>query len=83
MDEDGHALTVSGFNTAWQKMMRQAIEAGVLPAEQRFGMHGLKHRGVTDTSGDKKRASGHVTDAMVHLYDHELPKVEPAGDNCS
>ena len=78
--EDGDPLTRRGFNTAWGRMMRAAVAAGVLTQDQRFGLHGLKHRGVTDTTGDKKKASGHKTDAMVHLYDHEVPVVEPARD---
>lgn len=73
--EDGEPLTRSGFNTAWQRMMRAAVRDGVLTEEERFGLHGLKHRGVTDTRGDKKLASGHKTDVMVNLYDHELPSV--------
>lgn len=80
--EDGGQLSREGFNTAWGRMMRAAVKDEVITAEQRFGLHGLKHRGVTDTSGDKKRASGHKTDAMAHLYDHELPQVEPAADPC-
>ncbi|MFC0677479.1 tyrosine recombinase XerC [Lysobacter korlensis] len=79
--EDGEPLTRSGFNTAWGRMMRQAVKDGVLAEEDRFGLHGLKHRGITDTKGNKKQASGHVTDAMLNVYDHELPRVEPAGDN--
>lgn len=78
--EDGEPLTRSGFNTAWQRMMRNAISNGLLSQEQRFALHGLKHRGVTDTKGDKKAASGHKTDAMVHLYDHELQRVGSTSD---
>ncbi|WP_426801004.1 site-specific integrase [Xanthomonas campestris] len=78
--EDGDPLTKSGFNTAWQRMMKNAMEDKVIAPEDRFAMHGLKHRGVTDTVGDKKLASGHKTDAMVHLYDHALPSVEPSAD---
>lgn len=78
--EDGEPLSRSGFNTAWQRMMRAAVRDGVLAEDERFGLHGLKHRGVTDTKGDKKLASGHKTDAMVMLYDHHLPAVEPASD---
>jgi len=78
--EDGESLTRSGFNTAWQRMMKNAIRDGVLAAEERFGLHGLKHRGVTDTMGDKKAASGHKTDSMVHLYDHSLPLVPATSD---
>lgn len=78
--EDGEPLSRRGFNTAWGRMMRAAVSDGVLTQNTRFGLHGLKHRGVTDTKGDKKKASGHKTDSMVHLYDHELPQVEPASD---
>jgi hypothetical protein len=49
--------------------------------EQRFTLHGLKHRGITDTKGkkaEKKEASGLKTDAMLDLYDHEVAVVEPA-----
>lgn len=83
VSEDGTRLTRAGFNTAWGKMMRAAVADGVLSDEDRFGLHGLKHRGVTDTRGttaDKQHASGHKTAAMAHLYDHEVPVVEPAAD---
>jgi integrase len=79
---DGTPLTKSGFDSAWQRMITGAIAVGVITEEQRFSMHGLKHRGVTDTPGnraDKQQASGHTTEAMVHRYDHELPRVQPAG----
>jgi len=78
--EDGEPLTRSGFNTAWQRMMRNAVETALISTEQRFALHGLKHRGVTDTKGDKKAASGHKTDAMVHVYDHYLPTIDPIGE---
>lgn len=77
--EDGEPLTRAGFNTAWGRLMRAAVRDGVITRPQRFGLHGLKHRGVTDTKGDKKRASGHKTDSMVELYNHEVPRVDPAG----
>ncbi len=75
--EDGDPLTRSGFNTAWQRMIRAAVRQGVIKPTERFALHGLKHRGVTDTIGNKKLASGHRTDSMVHLYDHSIPTVEP------
>jgi hypothetical protein len=40
-------------------------ETEVIAPEQRFTLHGLKHRGITDTKGkkaEKKEASGHKTD---------------------
>jgi hypothetical protein len=61
--------------------MAAAIADGVLGDEDRFGLHGLKHRGVTDTEGtraDKKQASGHKTDAMPGLYDQATPRVNAA-----
>lgn len=82
VSEDGCALSKSALNSAWRRAMAVAIEAGVIGADSRFGLHGLKHRGITDTPGrkaDKKAASGHKTDAMIELYDHELQVVDPAG----
>jgi len=82
VSEDGAALSKSALNSAWRRAMAEAIKAKVIVQEERFGLHGLKHRGVTDTKGtkaDKKLASGHKSDAMLQLYDHEIPVVEPAG----
>jgi len=80
--EDGAMLTRRAWDNGWGRLMRMAVDEGVITAEQRFGLHGLKHRGATDTAGTyevKKQATGHKTDAMVHLYDHDVPTVEPAG----
>lgn len=79
VSEDGERLTGAGWQTAWGRMMRNAVKDGVLTPEERFGLHSLKHRGVTDTKGDKKEASGHKTDAMMHVYDHSLPTVDESG----
>lgn len=68
------------MKTAWQRLITAAIEAGVIPEEERFTLHGLKHRGITDTRGTrahKQDAAGHVTPQMTHRYDHELQLVEP------
>lgn len=84
VSEDGTILTRSGWNTSWSKLMRAAIDQGVITKDQRFGLHGLKHRGITDTTGtrsEKKDAGGHVTDTMAALYNHAVPLVEPADDN--
>lgn len=81
VSEDGSPLTRSGFNTSWQRMMKNAVSDYILDEKDRFALHGLKHRGVTDTPGDKKLASGHKTQAMAHLYDHSLPRVDASDDN--
>ena len=74
-------LSSGGISGAWKQLMRLAVEKGVITPEQRFTLHGLKHRGVTDTQGSrrvKQIASGHQTEAMVQLYDHDVPVVAPA-----
>jgi len=78
--EDGGALSKSGWHSTWQRLMRAAMAAGIITEQERFGLHSLKHRGVTDSQGDKKRNSGHKTDAMLHVYDHEVPEVDAAQD---
>ncbi len=78
--EDGGPLTKSGFDTAWQRMMRQAVKAGVITEEERFGLHAMKHRGITDTKGnkkDKQTAAGHKSERMTDIYDHDVPVIEP------
>lgn len=81
LDAEGNPEDRTTLDSAWQRFMRLAIKDGVLTKEQRFTLHGLKHRGVTDTEGGKaerKEASGHKTDAMAQLYDHNVPVVQPA-----
>lgn len=80
--EDGEPLTRSGFDSAWQRLMRAASappeKGGIIPKEDRFGLHAMKHRGITDTKGtlkDKQTAGGHKSEAMTHLYDHSVPEV--------
>ncbi|MCK1793098.1 site-specific integrase [Pseudomonas violetae] len=75
----GTALSKSGLDTAWQRFMTKAIEAGVLLEEQRYGLHDLKRRGITDTPGnraDKQQASGHRDESMLDIYDLSLPLVD-------
>ncbi|AGZ37605.1 MAG: site-specific integrase [Pseudomonas sp.] len=77
----GTALSKSGLDTAWQRFMAKAIEAGVLLEEQRYGLHDLKRRGITDTPGtraDKQQASGHRNESMLDIYDLGLPLVNPS-----
>lgn len=78
----GTPLTKSGLDTAWQRLITKAIAAKVITEEQHFSMHGLKHRGITDTKGnrkDKQTASGHKNEQTLDRYDHELPTADAAG----
>lgn len=77
----GGALQKSSLDTAWQRFITKAIEAEVITAEERFGLHDLKRRGITDTPGtraDKQLASGHRDGAMLDVYDLSLPLVDPS-----
>ncbi|GAA0721628.1 integrase [Dokdonella soli] len=81
--EDGAALRRGVLKTAWRRLMVAAVATGAITADQRFGMHAFKRRGITDTKGtkaDKQQASGHKSAAMVDVYDFEVPVVKPAGE---
>lgn len=78
VNETGGAISDRAIQGAWSSLMRAAIDAGVITAEERFGTHGCKHRGISDTSGnrhDKQQASGHRSERMMDVYDHEVPVV--------
>lgn len=81
VSSQGTALSKSGLDTAWQRFMTKSVEAGVLLEEERYGLHDLKRRGITDTPGnraDKQEASGHRDEAMLDIYDMSLPLVDPS-----
>jgi site-specific recombinase XerC len=78
--QTGTALARSTLKTAWQRLITAAIAEGVIEESARFSLHGLKHRGITDTRGTrahKQDAAGHVTPQMTDRYDHELLVVQP------
>jgi site-specific recombinase XerC len=83
VSQSGDPLRKSSFDSAWQRLIREAIKSEAITPEQRFSLHGLKHRGVTDTKGTravKKDASGHKSDAAFGVYDHDPQVVDAAGD---
>lgn len=78
---NGEPVTKDAFDSAWQRMMRAALKAGVIDSADRFSMHDLKRRGVTDTTGtrgEKQQASGHRSEAMLDVYDLDVPIVDSA-----
>lgn len=75
----GGALQKSSLDSAFQRLIEQAIKAEILTEDQRFGLHDLKRRGVTDTPGnraDKQEASGHKSEQMLDVYDFSVPIVD-------
>ncbi|MDR1075268.1 MAG: hypothetical protein LBL59_02905 [Xanthomonadaceae bacterium] len=80
--ETGDSLSKSGLDGAFQRLMLAAIKEGVITEDQRFGLHDLKRKGVTDTPGtkhDKQDAAG-LTEAMMTIYDQSVPVVKPSAD---
>lgn len=76
--QEGMPMAVGTFQSRWQDMMALAIKEGIITAEERFGTHDNKRKGITDTEGnwhDKQHASGHKSERMIHDYDKELPVV--------
>lgn len=81
VSESGDQLDKSSLDSAWQRLIRRAIKEEVISTEQRFGLHDMKRRGVTDTAGnraDKQEASGHKSAAMMDVYDLSVPVVQPS-----
>jgi len=83
VNQDGAPISKSGFDTAWQRLMHLAITDGAISREERFGFHGLKHRGISDTPGtrgQKQLASGHKNESMLDIYDHSVPEVDATSE---
>ncbi|HCE8324850.1 TPA: integrase [Pseudomonas aeruginosa] len=79
----GGSLQKSSLDSAWQRFITAALEAGIITPDQRFGLHDLKRRGITDTPGtraDKQEASGHRDESMLDVYDLSVPIVSPSAD---
>lgn len=84
--ENGRPVGKSTWASAWRRAMAIALEQGLITPEERFALHGLKHRGITDTEGtkaDKQLASGHKSMQMVNHYDHAMPVVDPVPEKGS
>lgn len=79
----GGRLLKTSLDTAWQRFITLAIADGEIDPQDRFALHDLKRRGITDTAGtraDKQEASGHRDAKMMDVYDHSLPLVPPSGE---
>ena len=66
--EGGEQLTKSALNSAFRRFFNTAVAEGAIDESERFSMHGLTRRGITDTAGtraDKQEASGHRSASMM------------------
>lgn len=72
LSERGQRYTSSGFQTAWQKLMRKAVEAGAI--SERFTFRAIRAKARSD--GDDKYLLGHVNpDAMARIYQRKARRV--------
>lgn len=81
LSQGGEPLSRSGLDSAWQRLIHLAIDEQVVAAEQRFGLHDLKRKGGTEAAGSKgeRQDALGVSDAMMKVYDHSVPRVKPSG----
>jgi len=76
--KDNRHIRSSSFQTAWQRLMKKALETGL---KERFTSEDLKPKGTSDTKGnihDKMQATGHKSPSMIaRVYDRLPNKVKP------
>jgi hypothetical protein len=55
VERSGNPISKSALDSAWQRLITEAMRVGVITESERFALHGLKHRGITDS---ENKASG-------------------------
>lgn len=79
----GENLKKSAYQSAWNRFIRGAIDREIIKPEERFSLHDLKRKGVTDTEGteaEKMQASGHRDPRMMDVYDKSIAIVKPTSE---
>ncbi len=66
VSKSGGRMAETTVQTAWQRLIKIAVERGL---KERFTLHDLKRKGVSDFQGDKLAASGHRSPQMLQVYD--------------
>lgn len=66
VSKTGGRMAETTVQTAWQRLMKNAVGGGL---KERFTLHDLKRKGVSDFVGDKLAASGHRSPQMLQIYD--------------
>ncbi|MBL1140399.1 MAG: integrase [Proteobacteria bacterium] len=81
--ETGSPLKRASLTTAYNRLIQLAIKEGIMTKGDRFGLHDLKRRGITDTKGtraEKMQGSGHKSENMMDVYDFSVPIVNPVSE---
>ena len=63
----GNQYTSNGFQANWKRARTK------MSAHRRFTFHSLRHKAITDATGNKQLFSMHKDARMLGVYDHELP----------
>lgn len=66
----GKAIKAAAFDTAWQRLMGKAMEAGL---RERFTFHDLKAKGVTDHA---EQWAGHRSERMRQVYVRKAREIQ-------
>lgn len=76
----GEPLKTAAYHSAWQRFITKALKLGIIQNSERFSLHDLKRKGITDTKGDKQKASGHHDPKMLAIYDKSIDRVKPSSE---
>lgn len=68
-NQQGQRIKEEAFTSQWQRSMKKA------DCDQ-FNFHDLKAKAVSDVDGDKLKASGHKSAAMLNVYDRKTETVK-------
>lgn len=82
VNESGDGIGQSTWQSAWRRLLKQALLAEVITKDEWFGLHDMKRRSITDTKGGraaKLAGGGHKDEGMLEIYDFEVPHVPAAG----
>lgn len=78
-ERTGDRIQISSLKTAMNRIGKAAIEQAKRDVidYQPFTFHDLKRKGISDTEGDKMKASGHRSASMMRVYDVKPDIVKP------
>lgn len=73
---DGKPYAANGFQIAWQRALRKAIEAGRLKAEERYHFHDLRGKAGSEAESDEAAAAllGHGDEQVTRKHYRRLPQ---------
>jgi integrase len=79
-ERTGNKINISSLQTAMQRIQRAAADQAKKDGIEynHFTFHDLERKGVSDTDGDKMKASDHRSAAMMSVYDVKPDIVDPA-----